>query len=138
MALIEINRTPSRAERRWFGVIVLVFFGILGGIAWWQFAAAAWARGLWGAGLLLAAAYYAIPPLRLPFYLLWMHAAAPIGWLVSHAVLAIIFYGLITPMGVLMRLFGRDAMSRRFEPARASYWTEHDPGGDTARYLRQT
>jgi len=137
VALIEI-RSPSRTDLRWFGAIVLAFFGIVAGIAWWSFHAAGAARGLLATGALLAAAYYAIPPLRVPLYLLWMHAVAPIGWLVSHAVMAFIYYGLIAPMGLGMRLFGRDTMARRFEPAAGTYWTEHDPGGDPARYLRQS
>ena len=137
MALIQI-RSPSRADLRWFGVIVLVFFGIVGGIAWGSFGAPGVARGLLATGALLAAAYYAIPPLRVPLYLAWMHAVAPIGWLVSHAIMALIYYGLIAPMGLLMRLFGRDTMKRRFEPAAGTYWTEHDPGGEPSRYLRQS
>jgi hypothetical protein len=138
VALVEINRTPSHTELRWFGVIVLVFFAILGGIALWQFESVRWSGILCGAGLILAAAYYGVRPLRLPLYLMWMHAVAPIGWLLSHAVLAIVYFGIVAPTGLLMRPFGRDALRRGFEPTRDSYWTEHDPGTETARYFRQT
>jgi hypothetical protein len=138
MALVEFNRKPSNTELRWFGIIVLGFFAILGAIALWQFESPRWSRILWGTGLILAAAYYSVRPLRMPFYLLWMNAVAPIGWLLSHAVLAIVYFGIVTPMGLIMRLFGRDALTRRAEPMRNSYWTEHDPGTDTARYFRQT
>jgi hypothetical protein len=137
MPAIQINRSPSRNELLVFGVVLLVFFAIVGGIAWWHSAAGP-ARGLWVTGALLAAVFYAVPPLRLPLYLAWMHAVAPLGWLVSHAVLAVIYFGIITPMGVVMRLFGRDTMRSRFEPDADSYWTEHDPGGDLARYLKQS
>ena len=37
-----------------------------------------------------------------------------------------------------MRLFGRDKLERRFEPAVNSYWIARDSGDDTARYLRQS
>ena len=96
------------------------------------------ARVLWGFGLGLAALYYALPPLRLPLYLGWMRAVAPIAWVVTHLVLALIFYGLITPLAAIMKLFGRDRLDRGFDPAAESYWSAHDPGGDTSRYFRQT
>jgi hypothetical protein len=134
---VEIPTSPRRSDLRWFGVVVASFFGLLGGLFWWHDAIVA-ARVLWGVGFGLAALYYALPPLRLPLYLGWMHAVAPIGWVVTHLVLASIFYGLITPMGAIMRLFGRDRLHRGFDASAESYWSAHDPGGDTARYFRQT
>ncbi len=113
-------------------------FGVLGGVLWWQLEAVAVARVLWALGLGLMLLYYLIPPLRLPLYLGWMHGVAPIGWLVTHLVLGLIFYGLITPMAVIMRLFRRDRLQRKLDASEESYWQGHDPGGDTARYFRQT
>lgn len=128
---------PSRTDLRWFGAVVLLFFVLVGGVCWWAGATRA-AQVLWGAGVLLAGLHYAIPPLRLPLYLGWMRAVRPIGLTVTRAVLALVFYGLITPLGVTMRLFRRDALALRRDPSRDSYWTPHDPGGDVDRYLRQT
>ena len=133
----EIRTSPSAADLRWFGVVVAAFFGLVGGLFWWNQVVAV-ARVLWGVGLGLAALYYALPPLRLPLYLGWMRAVAPIAWVVSHLVLALIFYGLITPLAAIMKLFGRDRLDRGFDPAAESYWSAHDPGGDTSRYFRQT
>jgi hypothetical protein len=48
---------------------------------------------------------------------------------VSPLILGIMFFGLFTPFGVVMRAFGRDAMKRRYEPQRASYWERRDPPG---------
>ncbi len=135
---LEIRRLPTPADLRWFGLIMAAVFGVLGGVLWWQLEAVAVARVLWALGLGLMLLYYLIPPLRLPLYLGWMHGVAPIGWLVTHLVLGIIFYGLITPMGLIMRLFRRDRLQRKRDPSKESYWQDHDPGGDTARYFRQT
>jgi hypothetical protein len=41
---------------------------------------------------------------------------------VSPVVLGLIFYGVFTPVGYLMRALGRDTMKRRYEPGRPSYW----------------
>jgi hypothetical protein len=52
-----------------------------------------------------------------------------LGRVVSPLVLAVIFYGLFTPVGMVMRLAGRDAMARRFEPGLKTYWLKRDPPG---------
>jgi hypothetical protein len=79
----------------------------------------------------------AVPPVRRPKFLAWMYAAYPIGWVVSHRVLAIIYFGLLTPIGTLMGVFGYDPMARRFDRAAASYWVERGRNRDPARYFRQ-
>jgi fatty acid desaturase len=66
-----------------------------------------------------------------------MTLAYPIGWVLSHLVLAIAYYLVLTPMGWLMRLVGHDPMHRAFDQRAASYWVSHDPGTSKPRYLRQ-
>ncbi len=81
--------------------------------------------------------YYGVPPIQRPFYSLWMTVVYPIGWVVSHLMMLIVFYLVITPVGLIMRLCGRDSMTRVFESSRTSYWIEHDPAGNIDRYFRQ-
>lgn len=59
----------------------------------------------------------------------WMKLGELLGRIVSPLVLGLIFFGLFTPVGIVMRLFGRDAMYRRLEPAAPSYWVKRDPPG---------
>ncbi len=66
-------------------------------------------------------------------YLAW-----PIGFVVSHVVLAAVYYLVLTPIGLLMRVFGYDPMARRFDREAASYWHERATAGSEAkRYFRQ-
>ena len=44
-----------------------------------------------------------------------------LGWINTRIILGLVYYGLVTPMGVMMRLLGRDPMRRRFEPAANTY-----------------
>jgi hypothetical protein len=60
----------------------------------------------------------------------------PIGLLVSNALLMLVYLVVLTPVAVVFRLVGRDALNRRFEPARASYWEVKTVPADPARYLR--
>ena len=121
----------------WFGLLFLAFFGIVGALARFRFDAPEAARWIWVAAAGVTAVYYAVPPVRRYVYIGWMCAAYPIGWTVSHVLLAIVFYGVITPIGLALRTFGGDPMRRRFEPGSESYWTPHAGGKDVRRYFRQ-
>ena len=81
--------------------------------------------------------FYAIRPIRRPIYLGWIHLTFPIGWVISHVAMTLIYYLAFTPIGLIMRLFGRDPMERRLDRVAETYWTPHQPGEEPARYFRQ-
>ena len=64
-----------------------------------------------------------------PFNRAWMKLAELLNRVVSPLVLGLLFFGLFTPIAWGMRLAGRDAMKRRFEPEASSYWQDRDPPG---------
>ena len=66
-----------------------------------------------------------------------MLAAVPIGWTLSHLVLGAVYYGVFTPIGLVMRLLGHDPLERRFDPTATSYWIERTDRSDPARHFRQ-
>jgi Saxitoxin biosynthesis operon protein SxtJ len=59
----------------------------------------------------------------------WMRLGELLGRVVNPLVLGLIFFGVFTPVGLVMRIWGRDAMARRFKPDLKSYWLERDPPG---------
>jgi hypothetical protein len=59
----------------------------------------------------------------------WMKFGALLHHIVSPVVMGVIFFGVFTPVGMVMRACGRDAMKRRYEPQRPSYWERRDPPG---------
>lgn len=135
--MIDKNREPSPRDLRVFGLLLIGFSGLVGGLIYWRLEAPRAAVGVAGALLLVAILYQALPPLRRFFYLGWMKVTYPIGWTVSHLALAAVFYLVITPIGLIMRLFGRDPMQRRRSPGATTYWAPRAPGVDTARIFRQ-
>lgn len=137
MAVIEINKDPSKRELAWFGLMFLAFFGLIGGLLWWRLQAHETAFTLWGVAAGITAVYYVIPGVRRPIYLGWLYAAFPIGWVISHLVMGIIFYLVITPIALVFKLIGRDALQRRIDKGAKSYWVEHRTGGDPQRYFKQ-
>ncbi len=71
-----------------------------------------------------------------PLFLGWRLAVFPLAWLVTLLVLAVIFFGLITPLGLWLRLRCRDLLQRRIEPEQDSYWEERPASTDPTRYLQ--
>jgi Saxitoxin biosynthesis operon protein SxtJ len=59
----------------------------------------------------------------------WMKLGELLGRVVNPVVLGMIFYGVFTPVGLAMRLAGRDAMTRTYEPRARTYWVQRDPPG---------
>jgi hypothetical protein len=92
--------------------------------------------GLWPAVLrreelrlwpLVMAVLLVVPALVLPWslgpvYRLWMRLGHVLGWINTKILLGVIFYGVVTPMGLVRRLvLGKDALQRRFDPQADTY-----------------
>ena len=135
--MIPINRNPGARDLRTFGVLLVVFTALVGGVALWRTGSMTVPVFIWCAGGFLALVYHLVPALRRPVYVGWMYAAFPIGWTVSHLLMALIYFGVVTPIGLALRAFGRDPLARRFDPAARTYWSRHTPGRDVERYFKQ-
>ena len=137
MALIERHREPTHYELKVFGLLLCPFFGLIGALVLWRAGVWTIATVLWGAGLLLVVVYWCVPSVKRPMYMAPMAVMYPIGWTISHALLALVYYGWITPVGLLMRLFGYDPMRRRLNRGAASHWVRRRPIRNVNRYFRQ-
>ncbi len=60
---------------------------------------------------------------------LWTRLGVVLGHIVSPIALGILFFGVITPIGALMRLAGKDPLRLRREVATPSYWVARTPPG---------
>ena len=137
MALLEINRHPTARELRRFGVLLAAFVALAGGLLYWRFEAPAAARMVWTAGAALVAIYVAVAALRRWIYLGWLYAAFPVGWTLSHVMLAAAYYLVLVPIGLLLRLFRGDPLDRTPNRSAASYWVARRPVRNVRRYFRQ-
>jgi len=137
VALIEINWKPSAKEVRQFAGLCLVIFGLMGAWSWHRSGTIDTARWFWLAAGGIGLTGLTVPALVRPLYVGWMLAAFPIGWTVSHLLLGAIYFLLLTPLGIMVRLTGHDPMKRAFEPEADTYWVEHHTGGDPKTYFRQ-
>ncbi len=70
------------------------------------------------------------------FNRLWMKFATLLHAIVSPVVLAVIYYLVLTPFGIVQRLAGRDTMQRNFDPKTDSYWIPRKPPGPPPESFR--
>ena len=80
-----------------------------------------WAQAIAILAVLFLLITVIIPQALLPLNRLWMRLGLLLGMIVSPIVLGIIFFGLVTPYGVVMRMFGRDELRLNFTK-KLSHW----------------
>lgn len=59
-------------------------------------------------------------------YVAWMTVALLMGAVVSTILLTVLFYVVVTPIGLVARMVGKDFLSQKLDPAAASYWIRRD------------
>src|SRR5579883_2339820 len=133
----DINFRPQVKTLRQFAVLWAVF---LSGIAIWQWLAHS--RLVLGAALLIVGLGVGAFGLARPAGIRWLFvgltvATFPIGWLMSSLLFAALFYLVFSPLALIFRLVGRDAIDRRFDKDAKSYWVEKPKAPDVRRYFRQ-
>jgi hypothetical protein len=137
MAVVDINWHPTARELRIFAGLQWLFCGIVAWYAWKTHAAPGVAAILCGVSSGVALLGLLAPRAIRPVYVGWMLAVFPIGWVVSHVVLAAVFFLVITPIGATLRLLGHDPLHRRYDRAANTYWIARRDPPDADRYFRQ-
>ena len=92
---------------------------------------------LGGAGLLLVALGLVAPWILKAVYYPWMALALVLGYIMTRLVLTAVFFLLITPTGMIMRLFGRDPLQRKRDPEAATYWIPKNYDHDSPERLEK-
>jgi len=87
-------------------------------------------------GALIALLGFLAPRAVQPLYRLLTIVTLPIGYLVSEILLRVVFYGVLTPLGLAFRMAGRDVL-RLKRTQQKSYWQQAKQQKDTSGYFRQ-
>ena len=144
--MVELNLRPDARTLRQFGWIALGGFGLLALLAWNGWLAFAYlgeaSRASVALGLAALAAVSGLfslvfPKANLPIYLGLTIAAFPIGFVLSYVIMGTLFYVVIAPIGLVMRLFGHDPMERRIQRDAKSYWVDARPQRARDSYFKQ-
>ena len=125
----DFSRTHDvkASSNRAFGWVFVAVFAIIGAwpllsggtLHWWS---------LITAGVILLITMVAPALLALPNRL-WLRFGLALNRIISPVVLAFLFYVVVTPMGALMRLFGKDNLRLSRSETDGSYWIKRDPPG---------
>ena len=61
-----------------------------------------------------------------PFNKLWFRFGLFLGKIISPIIMGVIFFLVVTPIGLLMRFFGKDVLNLKLNKKKSSYWIEKD------------
>ena len=136
MSLVRINKNPTGRQLVVFGAAWLIFLGISGWLSWSRGHVGA-AETLWVLAVLVPLGGMASRSFLRIMYLGLSYATYPIGYAVSQIVLVLVYYVVLTPIGLGMRLFGYDPLGRRFETGTKTYWTPREKAKTVESYFKQ-
>ena len=142
MPFVKLNWQPNRKELRQFGAVFLGGFVFIGLVKYlWpfeRFITRDQTLGFWliAIGLIVGAIGLTGTRLALPFYWAWLGIAFVMGNIMSRLIIALIYYLIITPMGLLSRLVGRDPLQLK-KPKGESYWRDLQFPKDNEAFERQ-
>ncbi len=123
MLIEEIKNIKSgKKELREFALIVGSVLAIFGAFAWWGHKS--FYPFFVGGGLGLIAVGLLTPRVLKPIQKLWMGLALVIGAVMSRVILSLLFYLVLTPLGLVARLAGKHFLDLKFKEAKTSYWIE--------------
>ena len=74
------------------------------------------------AGIIVIVSGYLFPKILLPFQKLWMGLALVLGFVMSRLILTLLFYLVITPIGIIARLAKKDFLDLSLKKSKESYW----------------
>jgi hypothetical protein len=145
--MIKLNLNPDRVVLGQFAWVAAFAFPLMAGaftkgearwyavLAWnWSHPAVLAMAGLGVAQLL--AFLMGFRPLTWLLYVVMSVVAYPIGFVLSHVLMASIYFLMITPIALVFRVIGRDVLLRKLEPGRTSYWHQRATTRHASSYFK--
>lgn len=133
----DVRRPVSEKTLQQFGYLLSV---LVLGLAAQQ----SWSHGITWRSLVIGSLAVCIaltawsrPQLFRAIYSTWMIVVFPLGWVVSRVVLAAIYFGIMTPVGFILRRRGHDPLSLKAEK-QGTFWRKRREDTEPSRYLRQS
>ncbi|MHC4587320.1 MAG: hypothetical protein ACYS3N_22570 [Planctomycetota bacterium] len=138
MSLIEINWSPNRKELRKFGIIFLIASTLIALLLYLlKGLGIQWMAVIFAVGFVIFLSSMLSLKVTRGIYLGLILLTLPIGLVVSFTLMAIFYFLLLMPIGLIFRLSGRDALGRKFDSTVDSYWIPRQPPDSLDRYFHQ-
>lgn len=138
MPLISVNLKPTENQLHSFGWITLVMLAVIA-LLLHRLKGLAWQPVGWisAAGLVVFILSLISTKLVKPVYIGLQLVTFPIGLAVSLIIMAVFYYLVLTPVGLVSRLLGRDSLNRKFDKQAKTYWVRYKPPDSVGRYFKQ-
>jgi hypothetical protein len=136
--MIPINRNPTLSQLRLFAALVFPLFWCW--IAFLVYRRAEWPRvaiAIVAVAIVISIVGLLSPSFMRRVWIAMMVGLSPIGWVMSHVILGFIYYLVLTPVGLALRLAGRDPLHRRLDREAKTYWVDRGTEPPVDRYFRQ-
>ena len=114
------NIKSGKSNLRKFGIIVGTVLLIIAGLLFWKEKESFQLFLVIGTVLFLAG--IAIPFTLKPIYWVWMTFATILGWFMTRVILCLLFYAVITPIGLIARSIGKQFLNLKMDHSKQSYW----------------
>ena len=119
--LEEIKNIKSeKSDLRNFGITVGIILLIISGFLFWKEKESFQIFLAIGITLFLIA--IALSSVLKPVYWIWMIFAIILGWIMTRVILSLLFFLIITPIGLTLRFFGKQFLELRWDKSKESYW----------------
>jgi hypothetical protein len=119
--MISVDLNPDKRKLRTFAMLLIA---VLAGLSYVYFRSASWFDPLilfWVCFAIGLSGLLYQKPLKY-IYVGLVCLTFPIGFIVSHVLLMLVFYLMFLPIGVCLRLFGHDPLNLRKPASTPSYW----------------
>lgn len=130
--LDEIKRIESgRRQLRQFGITMAAAFIILAVLSYLKAG-----RTYYNLAALAVISLFLglfLPPLLKPLQKIWMDFAIVMGWFMSRLILILIFYAVVTPTGVILKLMGKDTLRHKPSDSPDTYWVSRSDNEPSLR-----
>ena len=121
-------------SERLFAIVMTVALALLGTINWWHNGRVwPWFGGI---AVLFIVVGYLVPTALKPFNWLWFKLGLVLHALINPIVMGLLFYGVVLPTGLVLRVMGKDPLRLKYTPERDSYWIIRKPPGPAPETMK--
>ena len=114
------NIRSEKSDLRKFGITIGIILVMIAGFLFWKEKESF--QIFLTVGAVLCIFGVVIPVILKPIYWIWMIFATILGWIMTRIILSILFYVILTPIGLIPRLFGKQFLELKWNRTNRTYW----------------
>ena len=114
------NIKSKKSDIRKFGITIGIILMIIAGFLFWKEKESY--QIFLTVGTILFVLGILVPAVLKPIYWIWMIFATILGWIMTRVILSLLFYTILTPIGLIPRVFGKQFLELRWDKSKGSYW----------------